>query len=82
MGLTDFYSALFLIVGGLLGLFLLRLTSHYGSLGKFPEFSERIEALRARFEARKRWSWIMVFFGALWLLQLLLENHSLWKNFS
>jgi hypothetical protein len=76
MIISDFYSALFLIIAGFTGLLMLQITSRYSPIQKSPQLAQRLEALRIRFEARRRWSWVMVFFGSLWLLQLVFEQSS------
>jgi hypothetical protein len=80
MGISDYYSALSLIIGGIAGLLMLQVTARYSTGRSIPGLTERVEAIRIRFESRKRWSWIMFFFGTLWLLQLLLESNSTLSN--
>ena len=77
MGISDFYSALFLIIGGFAGLLMIQITGRFQTISRSPNISMRLETLRQRFESRQRWSWVMVIFGTLWLLQLVLEGDSL-----
>jgi len=69
----DVYSPLILLAGGLLGLFF---------FNAFRWFVSRVEPMQVgdwqgtlrRFEKRSRVSWVLVAFGALWLLQLVVER--------
>ncbi len=75
MATADFYSALFLFLGGFAGNLMLFVTGRYlFNHQKTGAITDRLEVLKQRFATRKRLSWVMMFVGCLWLLQLVLEQ--------
>lgn len=77
----EFYSPIFLVLGGF-STFLLA-----WGLKKWTEFRVRrgsaeidtrmFEALMLRFKTRTRISWVMIFFGGVWFLQIVAEKSGL-----
>ncbi len=76
---SDLYSAIFLLLGGAAGLLMLQALRWF-ALRKMPHLQgggsleNHFERVIERFETRRRWSWVMLFVGTLWLVQLGIES--------
>jgi hypothetical protein len=76
MDAMDFYSALFLVIGGFAALIMLQVLRWFSArqMLETQDFGNPLESLILRFEERRRWSWACVLVGSLWLVQLVIEQ--------